>query len=110
MKNGEAFLSGKLKKILSRKGSITRQEGAQLLAIIKRQDVHAIKEGSYYALCGKKYLLNNHQPKKARPLLSKAISSYPYRLDNYAFYMLSFFPKSFITWLHKTKSVKIQRT
>lgn len=88
-------------KIINR-GSVTEEEGNALLEIIKKQNVQKIKEGSYYALCGKKFLINNHQPRKARPLLSKAIKMYPYRWDNYALYLLSFFPASFITWLHKT--------
>ena len=58
----------------SERGIITKEEGDVLLAIIKSQDIQKIKEGAYYALCGKKFLLDNHQPKKARPLLSKAIS------------------------------------
>jgi glycosyltransferase involved in cell wall biosynthesis len=93
----------KMKRDIINKGFITEQDGAGLLSIIKRQDINKIKEGSYYALCGKKYLLNNHQPEKARPLFSKAISSYPYRLDNYVLYLLSYLPSPFINWLHQNK-------
>lgn len=100
----------KMKRGIIRKGFITKQEGVRLFAIIKSQNVQNIKEGSYYALCGKKFLLDNHQPKKARPLFSKAISSYPYRLDNYALYLLSYFPKSFINWLHQSKPGKISQS
>lgn len=98
-----------MKRDIIGKGSITEEEGAGLLAIIKSQDAQKIKEGSYYALCGKKFLLNNSQPKKARPFFSKAISSYPYRLDNYALYLLSYFPKSFISWLHQNRHGKISQ-
>lgn len=96
-----------MKRDIISKGFITEEESAGLLAIIKSQDAHNIKEGSYYALCGKKILLNNHQPQKARPFFSKAISSYPYRLDNYALYLLSFFPVFFINWLYQKKARKI---
>jgi glycosyltransferase involved in cell wall biosynthesis len=96
-----------IKKKIIKRGSITKEEGNILLTIIKKQNVQKIKEGAYYALCGKKFLVNNHQPKKARPLLSKAIKIYPYRWDNYALYMLSYFPGSFINWLHKIIVPKI---
>jgi glycosyltransferase involved in cell wall biosynthesis len=96
-----------IKKKIIKRGTITKEEGDILLAIIKKQNVQRIKEGAYYALCGKKFLINNHQPKKARPLLSKAIRIYPYRWDNYALYMLSYFPCSFISWLHKIVIPKI---
>lgn len=97
----------KLKHEIITKGSITETEGSHLFNIIKSQDFQNIKEGSYYALCGKKILLDNHQAKKARPLFSKAIMRYPYRLDNYGLYFLSFFPDSFITWLNRKKTNKI---
>ena len=99
----------KMKKNIISRGAITKEEGAKLLAIIRSQDMHTIKEGAYYALCGKKYLVNNHQPKKARPMLSKSIGSYPYRWDNYALYILSYFPKPFINWLHEIKTGKIRQ-
>jgi len=94
----------KMKREIISKGSITEQEGSDLFNIIKSQDFRNIKEGSYYALCGKKFLLDNHQPRKARPLFSKAIRSYPYRWDNYMFYMLSFFPPAIVNWLYQIKS------
>jgi len=97
----------KLKRNIISKGMITEMEGSHLLSIIKSQDFKNIKEGAYYALCGKKILLNSHQRKKARPLFSKAISRYPYRFDNYALYLLSFFPVFFITWLNRKKTSKM---
>jgi glycosyltransferase involved in cell wall biosynthesis len=97
----------KMKRDIIRRETITAEEGEELLSIIKSQDVQKIKDGAYYALCGKKFLIDNHQPKKARPFLSKAISVYPYRWDNYAFYVLSFFPKFFIGWLHQKNTGKI---
>jgi glycosyltransferase involved in cell wall biosynthesis len=91
----------KLKRNAIRRGSITKEEGDELLRIIADQDQKKFKEAAYYALCGKKFLLDNHQPRKARSHLTKAIRSYPYRLDNYALYLLSFFPGSLINWLHR---------
>lgn len=100
----------KMKREIINKGTITEKEGSHLLSIIKSQDFQNIKEGAYYALCGKKILLDNHQRKKARPLFSKAIMRYPYRLDNYALYLLSFFPDFFIHWLYQKKTNKISQT
>jgi len=91
----------KMKRDIIHRGVITKEEGEILHNIIKSQDVQKIKESAYYSLCGKKYLINNHQPVKARASLSKAIRIHPLRLDNYALYLLSYFPVSFITQLHK---------
>ena len=91
----------KLKREIILRGVITKEEGDILYNIIKSQDVKKIKESAYYSLCGKKYLVNNHQPVKARASLSKAIRIHPLRLDNYALYFLSYFPASFINRLHK---------
>jgi glycosyltransferase involved in cell wall biosynthesis len=97
----------KIKKNIIKRGTITREEGDTLLSIIRKQNVQKIKEGAYYALCGKKFLIDNHRPEKARPLLSKAIKIYPYRWDSYALYILSYFPGPFISWLHKIVIPKI---
>jgi len=86
-----------------RKGHVTEQEGEELLNILKEQDNRKIKEGSYYSMLGKKYLWDNHQPKKARINLKKAIRIHPGRLDSYAIMALSFLPKDLISWLYKQK-------
>lgn len=91
----------KLKKQIIRRGYATETDGHHLKAILQKQDVHHIRQASYYALCGKKFLLNNHQPGKARKQFATSIKHYPLRLDNYVFYMLSFLPGSFINWLHR---------
>jgi hypothetical protein len=91
----------KLKKEIIHKGNITKEEGDKLLAIIKKQDLQRIKKGAYCALCGKKFLVDNHQPGKARTYFAKAIRHYPFKMDNYALYMLTYFPKGIISWLHK---------
>ena len=96
---GERFRQ--LKRDAVKRGFITAQEGDELLHIIKSQDVRRIKEGSYHSLCGKKFLANNYQPGKARQHIKKAIGLYPFRLDNYLLYMVSYMPQWFILWLHK---------
>ena len=80
---------------------ITESEGNRLYQISGKQHSHKIKEGAYYALCGKKFLLNNYQPEKARSNVMKAIALRPFRFDNYLLYAVSYFPEAFITWLHK---------
>jgi glycosyltransferase involved in cell wall biosynthesis len=91
----------KLKRSAIKRGSVTESEGIELLEIIKNQDVRKIKEGSYHALCGKKFLANNYQPQKARAHVKMAISLHPLRLDNYLLYTVSYFPEKFIHWLYK---------
>lgn len=89
------------------RGAISAEDGIELKQILQLQNNPKIKEGSYYSLLGKKYLWDNHQPVKARTNLRKAIRIHPARLDSYAIMLLSFFPKSFISWVYKQK---LQRT
>ena len=96
---GERFRQ--LKRQATTRGSITEEEGNELLQIIRRQDVRKIKEGAYHALCGKKFLANNYQPKKARRHVRRAISITPLRFDNYLLYAASYLPESVIGWLHR---------
>jgi len=102
---GRRFRS--LKRTIVKRGFITPEEGDELLAIIREQDVHHIKEGSYHALCGKKFLADNYQPEKARRHVKKAISIRPFRLDNYLLYTVSYLPEKFILWLHKMSPNKL---
>jgi glycosyltransferase involved in cell wall biosynthesis len=80
--------------------NITEAEGNELYQIGGKQYSPKIKQGAYYALCGKKFLLNNYQPEKARLNMMRAISLHPFRLDNYLIYTVSYLPERFITWLH----------
>lgn len=96
---GERFRE--LKRQATTRGSITEEEGNEILSIIKQQDVGKVKEGAYHALCGKKFLADNYQPAKARGHMRKAIGIRPMRLENYLLYAVSFFPETFIVWLHK---------
>lgn len=96
-----------LKREIIRSGDIAEKQGEVLKAELQRQDHPKLKAGAYEALCGKKFLLDSHQPVKARQHLRKAINLFPFRADNYALYMLSFFPSGIIRWLHHQSPNKI---
>jgi len=97
----------KLKRNIIKRGSISREEGQAILAIINKQDTAKIKQGSYHALCAKKFLADNFQPNKARVHIKKAINVHPLRLDNYLLYSVSFLPEKFILWLHRLSPNKL---
>ena len=81
-----------------KKRSITEAEGQELYQISGKNHSVKIKEGAYYAMCGKKFLLNNYQPQKARLNMVRAISLHPMRLDNYLLYTISYpCPKDLLT-------------
>jgi len=82
-------------------GTITAAEGTELQEISERQYVPRIKEGAYYALCCKKYLVNNYQPEKARWHILKAIGINPLRADNYLLLAISYLPQKYITRLYR---------
>lgn len=84
-----------------KKRSITADEGMQLAEIGEKQISPRIKQGSYYALCGKKFLVDNYQPERARSLVARAISLHPYRLENYLLYTASYLPERLLAWLQK---------
>ena len=96
-----------LKRNAIKRGKITEQEGAEILSIIQQQNTKRIKEGSYYALCTKKFLTDNYQPVKARDYAVKAIQANPLRPDSYALWIVSFFPRSVIQWLHQQSPNKL---
>lgn len=96
-----------LKRAIIQKGAITKEEGDELLEIIKSQETQKIKLGAYHALCGKKLLADNYRPSKARWHVTKAIHANPLRLDNYAMLAVSFLPPRWIKWLHRRSPRKI---
>lgn len=96
----------KIKYSSLRNRIITRADGLKLKNIVKKQHLPKIKEGSYYALCGKKFLINNYQPEKARIHIVKAITLHPSRFDNYLLYLLSHLPEKFINWLYYSNLTK----
>jgi glycosyltransferase involved in cell wall biosynthesis len=90
-----------IKYLTLKNRSITEAEQHKLNQISGKHYSPKIKEGAYYALCGKKFLLNNYQPEKARLNVVRAISLHPFRLDNYLLYTISYFPERLINWLHE---------
>lgn len=93
----------KLKQDAIKKGSVSREDGDQLLAIIRSQDNEKIKKGSYHSLLSKKYLFNNFDRRKARKNIKSLISIYPLKLQGYILLGLSYFPKKFLQGLYKIK-------
>ena len=96
-----------LKRTIIIRGEITEKEGDELLAIIQRQNIQRIKEGSYYALCAKKFLTDNYQPVKARTFALKAIKASPGRFDNYALLLAAYLPEKILLWLHHQSPNKL---
>ena len=96
-----------LKQDIIQKGAVTKEEGDELLAIIRSQETRKIKLGAYHALCGKKLLADNYRPAKARWHVTRAIHANPLRLDNYAMLAISFLPPGWIKWLHRRTPRKI---
>ena len=94
------FKFRRLKYAALKTAAITRSQGDQLHKIGEKQYNNKVKEGAYYALCAKKYLLNNFKPKKARVHIVNAIGCRPLRLENYLLYAVSFLPKQMINRLH----------
>lgn len=90
-----------LKYSILNKGVLTKEESEELLLIITKQSNEKIKNASYYALCGKKFLINNYQPDKSRKHIKKAIIIYPIRLDNYVLLLTSYLPLKWIHWIHR---------
>ena len=68
----------KIKSNVLHNGKINEVQGAELKAIIKKQNRLNWKNGAYYALLGKKYLWNNYQPRMARTNLIKSIRFNPF--------------------------------
>lgn len=93
----------RLKSRILNRGEVLQEEEKKLISILEKQDKEKIKRGAYYALCGKKFLLDNHEPVKARKHLAKAIRTYPLRVDTYILFVLSWFPASFLKWLHSVQ-------
>lgn len=94
-----------LKRKIIGQGYASAEDGEQLKYFVQTQQTKDIKEGAYHALCGKKFLVNNHQPARARRQFSRAIQLHPVKWENYALYLLSYFPEPLIQWLYrKTKT------
>lgn len=99
----------KLKNAVLKKGIITEKEGDNFHRMIKLQDNVKIKYGSYYALLGKKYLWDNHQPVKARQNIRKVLSIHPADVKSYLLWVFSFFPSQFIRKVYDLSKPKTIR-
>jgi glycosyltransferase involved in cell wall biosynthesis len=83
-------------------GFITEEDAIRIKEILKTQDVKRYQQASYNSLVAKKYLWNQHDPKKARIHLKKAISAFPRRIEPYMLYILSFLPKRIINGIYNS--------
>jgi len=97
--HSKKFLSIKYSTLKNR--AITQAEGQELYRISGKNHSAKLKQGAYYALCGKKFLVNNYQPELARNYMVMAIGLHPFRIDNYLLYTISYLPERTINWLHK---------
>jgi glycosyltransferase involved in cell wall biosynthesis len=95
-----------LKRKILGQGYASAEDGERLKLLVQTQQTKDIKEGAYHALCGKKFLVNNHQPARARRQFSRAIKLHPAKWENYALYLLSFFPEPFIHWLYRKSKIQ----
>lgn len=96
----------RLKGEALRSGTIGEEEGRELLRIIREQDRKPLKEGAYYSLLSKKYLWNNYQPAKARQNLKHVLRRNRLHWKSYAFFLLSFFPRSVVHTTYKLLKAK----
>lgn len=84
-----------------REGKIETADSEQLRLLLQSQDIKKYKDAAYYAMMGKKFLWNNHQPRKARAHLQQAIRVMPGKAEPYALYLLSFLPRAFIRKIYQ---------
>ncbi len=96
---GPVFKEIKYRSI--RNGCISKEDVAVLKKILITQDVKKYKDAAYYSMMGKKYLWNNHQPRKAREHLKQAISIMPKKPEPYFLYLLSYLPENVIQGIYK---------
>lgn len=90
-----------IKKNVLLSGNISPEEGHTLDTIIEKQNKKRIKLGAYYALLGKKYLWNTHDPVKARKNLLKALAFNPLYTTGYGLLAASYLPQEFIASCYK---------
>jgi glycosyltransferase involved in cell wall biosynthesis len=96
----------KIKYAALKKGYITEEDGLELKRIGARQGKDSVKHGAYYALLGKKFLWNNHQPLKARENLKKVIVINRFDWKSYVLILCSFLPGNTLLKLYNTGKYK----
>ncbi len=84
------------------KTCITEAQGEELFHISATEHKAEIKEGAYHALLAKKFLWNNHQPKKARENLREVLSVNRLHWKSYGLFALSFLPEGVLLKLYNT--------
>jgi glycosyltransferase involved in cell wall biosynthesis len=94
----------RVKAAVLRNGAITPEQAQQLPALLKEKHPMNFRMGAYYALLAKKYLWNNHQPRRARRALRQWLRLYPTHGSAYALYLLSFLPGGWIKSLYRRTS------
>lgn len=91
-------------------GFVTEEDAVRLKEIVTSSGSHKFKQGSYYAMIGKKYLWDNPNSRLARANFREAIHYYPGNLTTYFLYMFSFFPQNLrVSFYNFVKSIAKKR-
>jgi hypothetical protein len=93
----------RIKRRALKERSITVSDGERLLQVTREQCFTPRKTAAYYTLCAKKFLVNNFRPGQARSCLWTSIKLYPYRMESYLLYPVSYLPERFVKLLHRCR-------
>ena len=96
-----AFLAIKYETL--ERGTVSGEEGRQLLDMIRSQENDEVKQGAYHVLMAKKYLWNNSQPRKARAHAKAVLSARYYTRKGYFLLMLSYMPGAMLRWVYRMR-------
>lgn len=97
---GKEFIELKQRSIQS--GAVTSEDSLRIREIIKSQDFAAYKKAAYHSMLGKKFLWNQHDPRRAREHLRRAIDAHPGKIEPYLLYVFSFAPAGIIDYIYNT--------
>ena len=81
-------------------GRISQLEAEELLRLVRQSNADS-SEGAYHVLLGKKYLWDNHQPRRARENLALALRHRPADPRTYALWLASFLPGAAVKRLYQ---------
>lgn len=96
---GREFIDLKQRSI--KNGEVSDEDLKLLKTILANQNFTEYKKASYHGMLGKKFLWNQHNPKKARQHLRVAMKMMPGKLEPYLLYILSYMPASLVKQLYK---------
>lgn len=96
---GKEFIDLKQRSIKS--GEVSDEDFQLLKTILANQNFTEYKKASYHSMLGKKFLWNQHNPKKARQHLRVAMKLMPGKPEPYLLYILSYMPGSWVKQLYK---------